>query len=443
MHELFQYRAWAISESYLNTILPFIMGGKLDLLIKKKTSEDFFPRIESLLQPEGSGYNIDQISRLLTVKSGSKNVAIIPMVGPLTKYGDACTMGLQDYQNLLARANQSPSIDGTLFLADTPGGSVDGLHEFATAIKGSSKPVGFFADGLLASAGVYLAAQASVVVANKNNPITEIGSIGTIATISNFAKMMEAGNMPEVLLITAPQSTEKLAYDPTKPITQESIDYIESKLKPLAQMFIDVVKSGRGDKLNTATEGLFKGRMYSSQEAKTAGLIDSIGSFKTAIDKVAELSREKAKQTLTSTSGTSGATVNKTMKFPKLSALFSGEAWVKAVSAFTEDEAPLEAAEQKVADMEANLTKATAEKEAASIRAAQADAKVTELTAQVSTLTSEKATLEGEKKTLTDKLAAAPVGAATTVIEGDSTKSYNPTSVDAEAEKYRKLSIKK
>jgi protease IV len=430
---IFSYGAWALSDQFFNRVYPIIMAGHTDLLIEKKKAEDFYPIMEAMLMPDGMGVSVDMNARLLTVKDGSKNIALIPVVGALTKYGDACSLGMQDYQNMLSRANASPNIDGTVFMMDTPGGTVDGGPELALAIKNSPKPVGIFADGTLASMGVWLASQASVIVANKNNP-TSIGSIGTLFMNLDYTKMMEMGTMPKVTIIRAPQSTEKALLNPVEqPISEENMAALKSELKGITDMFIGAVKSGRGDSLNAATEGLFKGRMFSAVDAKAAGLIDSVGTLKTAVSKVAELSRAQSKSTIAPQ-----GQVNSNMKYPKLSAFFSGEAWGKALSAFTGDEQPLEAAEQKVADMEANLTRITGEKSAAETRATVAEAKVSELTAQVNTLATAKATLETEKATLQAKLYAAPAGAVTTVIEGEKEAAFHPTSIDAEAKKFMK-----
>jgi ClpP class serine protease len=433
MLNLLQYKAWALEETFFNQWAHIVLSGHIDRFIKPVSLQDHLTRIVNLVElgaEEGMtaaelapndiklSYDMNGQLQVPVFKVGGQNIAVLPVIGTLTKYNDLCSMGMQSLQTLFNRLNANPQIHGTVMLGDTPGGTVDGTPEFAVAIKNSPKPVGWFADNLTASAGLWLASQCSVIIGNKNNP-TALGSIGAMRAMQNFSKMMEIGNMPEVHLITAPQSKDKVKHDPTKSWTEEDLKAMSEEARPYAAMIIDAVKAGRGDKLDTSAEGLFTGGMFDVTKAKQIGLIDGVGTLQTALNKVAELVRSQnsaIKSVANTQSNTSAERAQANMKFPKLSSLFSGEAWGKALSAFTEDEAPLEAAEQKVATMEADLVKATGEKAAAETRATSAEAKVTELNTQVSTLTSEKASLEATVALQKTALDAKPTGQATTVI---------------------------
>jgi prophage tail gpP-like protein len=91
------------------------------------------------------------------------------------------------------------------------------------------------------------------------------------------------------------------------------------------------------------------------------------------------------------------------MKFPKLSNLFSGEAWSKVLEVMSADGlASLEASEEKVATMEATIAQLNAEKESAAAQVAALNASVAEKESQISELNT--------------KLEATPAGNATTVV---------------------------
>jgi protease IV len=137
---------------------------------------------------------------------------------------------------------------------------------------------------------MWLASQASVIVANKNNP-TEFGSIGVLMVAEDYTNMMEAGNLPKMQIIRAPQSTEKALVNPIEPMGEDLLASVHGELKDIADSFINVIKEARGEKLDTKAEGLFKGRMFDARTAKQIGLIDSVGTLSTAINKVAELAR--------------------------------------------------------------------------------------------------------------------------------------------------------
>lgn len=467
MHNLLQYKAWALEEDFFTTWLPIVMGGKLDQFIKKQTPEEEFARIDALMSmgleqgfppveanllTDNIPFERDANSGLIKAKVGSKNIAIISMVGPLTKYGDLCNMGMQGYQAMLNRANNTPGIDGIVLVIDSPGGTVDGTPELGLAIKNSPKPVGVFGDSTVASAAMWLASQASVIVGNKNNP-TEFGSIGAFTALKNFNKMMEAGNTPEMEIITAPQSTTKVPYDPSKPITQEVRDMVKERTRPMAQMIIDAVKAGRGDKLDVKSEGLFTGSMFDSFTARQIGLIDGVGTLQTALNKVAELARERAAKGPLSISPR-GETINGGInsnaymfKSKLLSSIFgkSEKAEEANPAAAASADAPqLQAADEKVAALEAQLTDLQEKFNAAEARATTAEANASALTAQVTTLTSEKAALETTIQEQKEALAKKPTGQATTVVGGKEKQATDPeqkeksfrSQADDEADQY-------
>lgn len=354
-----------------------------------------------------------------TAKNGLK-VAIVPLMGAITKNGDACSWGWRDYQNILSRIEKNPNIAGlVVHFNNTPGGSHDGTPEMASSLAKYTKPNLAFGDGYVASAHYYAASQMQHIMANKLTP-TEFGSIGSLILWQNVQNMIEKGEYPQMEIIRAPQSTDKALENPIEPLTDELRAGLLEELRTLTKVFIADVKRGRGDKL-TKDENVFTGKMYTTEEAIANGLADSKGTLQDAINKVAEMAKQKS----TSAPSKSGQ-VNSNMKFPKLSALFSGEAWSKAYSAFAEDHAPLEAAEKKVADMEASVTqlktdndRLMADVSSKATKVTELEATVTGLQARVSTLEGENKTLASEKTSLQEQLANAPTAAVTTVISSE------------------------
>jgi ClpP class serine protease len=437
MFELFQYRAWALSEIYYAELYPVVMKA-LNLnhdLVKKKSLAEFDARIELLLShadPESaqplSAVDVklerDTATGMLTTKANGKTIALIPVVGPLTKNSDLCTVGMQTYQSLLNRANASSSIDGTVFIMDTPGGTVDGTPEFGLAVRNSPKPVGIFGDHQVASAGMWIASQADVIVGNKNN-YTSFGSIGVLIGLQNYQNVMDAGNMPQVEIVRADQSTDKALVNSVEKISDQSRAALQAELNSIASDFIATVKEGRGAVLDTNADKLFNGKMFSANEAKKIGLIDAVGTLQTAVNKVAELARAQQKSTSVPPSG---GQVNTNMKsFTKLSALL-GAAWASlfhsgseaANSSLTPEQlASLEASEKKLTDQEADIAQLKADTQAKDTKIASLSTQVSELTAQVSTLTTEKTTLQSTVDAQKAELAKKPTGTPTTVISDD------------------------
>jgi protease-4 len=423
---------------------------------KKKNFEDFLPSIQSLLsvaddlRPGADTIQIsfDDQSKLPIAKANGKNIALIPVIGPLTKYGDLCTMGMQDYQSLLSRANASSSIDGIVLIMDTPGGTVDGTPEFGLAIKNSAKPVGIFGDGMVASAGIWLASQAGVIVGNKNNP-TEFGSIGVLMALPNYQNMMDAGEVPKVEIFRASQSTEKAQINSIEPITDAGRAQLQAELDDLASQFIATVKAGRGDALKADTEGIFAGRMYDVYKSKSAGLIDSVGTLQTAVNKVAEMAKQKYSGLSSGTGqGTNNANQNNMWK-----QFLSFLGWSDDKTAGLTEEQAKEASEKEVAALRASLKAAEDSK-------AALDARILTLEGEKQSLATAKAEADKQIATLTEsetklkaELAKKPTGTLITLIPDASkeaevnadgkekteegAKKYR-TSADDEADKIRK-----
>ncbi len=275
---------WAINYDYAQRALALYLRS-LDTghnLIRKQSLEDLSKPYASVSWDEQTG--------VAFAEGRSGRVAVIPIVGPLTKYGDLCSIGMRDYGAAIQRVNANHDYEGVVLAMDTPGGTVDGTPELAFIIASSTKPVVVFADGVVASAGVWLASQADYIVANRNNP-TELGSIGVLLALPNVQNMVAAGNHPAIEIFRATKSVNKARLNVVETPDETTREYIQQSLDDTNSDFIQAVKAGRGDRLDTKASGLFDGTMFSAKEAKTIGLIDSIGTLQDAIGKVSSLAR--------------------------------------------------------------------------------------------------------------------------------------------------------
>lgn len=429
MTELLAYRHWAISQDFFNTVgmvawNRLIKGKSIDKLIKKYSDEELIQLYTQKLSSDGIVVNVsrDPESRLFVASTRySQNVAIIPVLGALEKRGAFCSYGMRDYISMIDRANKSEKIAGIVLDIESPGGTVDGTNEFGLAVKSSKKPVVAFGDGMVASAAYWVASQAKHIMANKNNP-TEFGSIGVLCVHENWQAYIQK-EIGSVEILRAKQSTDKATVNYIEPITDEQRISIISELSEIAKDFISTVKKGRGGKLNTGEENIFTGKMYPSDNAHSMGMIDSKGNFQDAINKAGELAINP--QTSTSKK------VNTQMNFKKLSAIF-GAASENAEGLTAEEQASMEAAERKVAEMETKIASLTEQLNTAT-------ASITELTTQLANSQSENAALKTTNIQLTEKLEAAPAGAKTTVIEKEvkADDEKYMTSVDEEKKKMK------
>ena len=414
MIDILLYRQWAISEQFFNTFglrgLNLLREGKdIAHFVKRHSLDELLTRYASLADAsEGIVVSTswDNEARVVvsTTKDG-QNVALIPVLGALTKRGDLCSYGMRDYIGMIDRANKSSRISSIVLDIESPGGTVDGTNEFGLAIKQSKKPVVAFGDGMVASAAYWVASQAREIYSNKNNA-TEFGSIGVLYVHENYQAYIQK-EIGSVDIIRAPQSTDKALVNPIEPLTADLRSEIETELGAIAKEFFATVKNGRGDRLSTGDENIFTGKMYPAKVAMKMGMIDKMGSLQEAIDRSGKLS-------LSSTSGSRASVNNDTMKLTTFVSKTLAALFGRSEKSAEENQAEptMETIDGKVAELEA-------ENQALKDANAAHEAKIAELEGQVTGLNTQVTTLTSEKADLQTKLDKKPTGQATTVISNE------------------------
>ncbi len=423
MFDILSIKVWLMESGYFDRIHPLAYsllseGKDLSKLIKKPEAE-IYPKIVD--------YDRDSGLRIMASKT-QRRIGRIAISGGMTKNGDLCAYGTRHYVQMIEAANNSKNVDAILLEMDTPGGSVDGTEELGLAVKNSQKPVVVFGDQMVASAGYWVASQASEIVANQYND-TEFGSIGVLYVHENWAKRIEE-KIGSVKIFRAPQSVDKARVNPIEELTEEQEAEITAELKTIASKFISTVKAGRKGKLNTGEENIFTGKMYSREKALEMGMIDAIGTREDAIERAAALAESKI-----SISNSNNKQSNN-MKWSKISSLFGGNVSEEKEELSADEQAKLDAAEQKLTDQEKQIGDLQAQVSAK-------DAEIAALKAEKEALAGEKATLETANADLQAILEKAPAGQATTVITNADESADEPervkTSIEVEADGYRKV----
>lgn len=417
-------------------------GKAIDNLIKKSGHEKLLISYQQRLSSESLVVmpEWDRDARVYTAPTVyGQNVAIVPVLGAMTKKGDLCSYGMRDYIGMIERANKSDKIAGILLDMETPGGTVDGTNEFGMAVKNSKKPVVAFGDGMVASAGYWVASQAREIIANKNNP-TEFGSIGVLYIHENYQAFIQK-EIGSVEIIRAPQSQDKARINVIEPMTSDQREGIVSELKDIATEFIKTVKKGRGERLQTGEENIFTGNMYKAQDALSIGMIDRLDTLQGAINRVGDLA-------INGNVGISGqifhANTNMNMKYKSnlFSALFGkSDKAENGNSADDQDNVDTAKVDDQVAQLESDNARLIQDNDAQKNQITELQKTISEHEAQIKALTDNKATIEGENKDLQAKLDKEPAGHATTVVsETDPDEAKNKdkfrTSVDDEVDKY-------
>jgi protease-4 len=125
---------------------------------------------------------------------------------------------------------------------------------------------------ICASGGYYIASAADKIYADK---ASIVGSIGVRMDNFGFVDAMQKLGI-ERRTLTAGEN--KALLDPFMPENEETKAHMQSMLGEIHQQFINAVKEGRGDRLDTSVEGLFSGLIWTGEAAVKNGLVDELAS---------------------------------------------------------------------------------------------------------------------------------------------------------------------
>lgn len=282
---------------YTEQFIAETSGGILSIRESARQDiEDFINKVHSTpltatrevpkLSLLGSNLSDDSNDPFSHFEEGS--VAIIPLIGPMFKYGTWWSYGVDEMANLLEQADKSSKVIGTILLVNTPGGAIQSLYRMEDVLRNRTKPNIALVDGGCHSCGMYVAAFSDKILAT--NRMCEVGSIGVYATLYDDKEMMKQYGIKRIE-VYPPESKHK-----NKTI-RDALDgkpqqFIDEQLSPFAQHFQNIVKANR-PKLNLEVEGILEGKVFYAYDAIAHGLIDGISNLTGAVELVAKLADEK------------------------------------------------------------------------------------------------------------------------------------------------------
>lgn len=222
--------------------------------------------------------------------------------------------GTRTLGNRLKEADKDENVIGHIIIFETGGGSADSVPELAEAIESCSKPVVAWVDGIMCSAGMYAGSYCDEIMASRGNDL--VGSIGTMM-IWEGRKANSGENFEGVIhqRIYADAASEKnIEYEAA--INDNNFKLVKERiLNPHNLQFVTDIKKNRPG----VSDGHLHGRAFYASEV-VGSLIDSIGDFNSAIDRIVTLSKYQPGQNAAAQSGSKAASSNKIthMKFQKL-----------------------------------------------------------------------------------------------------------------------------
>ncbi len=181
----------------------------------------------------------------------------------------------------LDKAAGDPAVRALIVRINSPGGAVtasDIIHAELKRFRArTGRPVTAVMMDVAASGGYYLACAADEIVAH---PTTVTGSIGVIMQMVSFAGTLSKIGV-ETDAVTSGRM--KAAGSPLKPLKPEERALFQEMVDRYYDRFVQVVAEGRPRLSEERIRGLADGRVYTAQQALEAGLIDRIGTLRSAV----------------------------------------------------------------------------------------------------------------------------------------------------------------
>ncbi len=180
----------------------------------------------------------------------------------------------------LERAFSNKRAPAVAISVNSPGGSPVQSRLIHKRIRDlaeeKDKPVLVFAEDVAASGGYMIATAGDEIIAD---PSSIIGSIGVISAGFGFVDAIRKLGI-ERRVYTAGQNKSTL--DAFQPEKAEDVERLKALQLEVHQVFIDLVKARRGDKLADDPD-LFTGRFWAGEKARELGLIDAVGDMRSFI----------------------------------------------------------------------------------------------------------------------------------------------------------------
>ncbi len=217
--------------------------------------------------------------KFLPGKLGQKDpvIPVIRLAGTITPgagFPTSQTLSLANVALRLEKAFSDKAAPAVAISVNSPGGSpvqsrliYSRIRELAAE---NDKKVLVFVEDVAASGGYMLALAGDEIIVDDTSII---GSIGVVSASFGFNKAIEKLGIDR-RVYTAGKN--KVVLDPFQPEKKTDIEFLKGLQLDIHQVFIDMVKDRRGDKL-ADDKDLFTGRFWTGQRALDLGLVDHVG----------------------------------------------------------------------------------------------------------------------------------------------------------------------
>lgn len=211
-----------------------------------------------------------------------KAIAIIGAVGTIRSgksMGEANEIASLSLCQDIRKAADDTTIKAIILRIESGGGSAQASEEIWQELQRArtKKPVYASLSSVAASGGYYIAAGCDTIIAA---PETITGSIGVIAAIPNFSKMM---NSIGVTFDTVRTNPNALFLNGVLPVTPTERRVLEQMIDSTYARFLARVAESRHRSVD-AIRTVARGRIWTGTAAQARGLVDVVGGLTDAIE---------------------------------------------------------------------------------------------------------------------------------------------------------------
>ncbi|WP_436858457.1 signal peptide peptidase SppA [Citrobacter tructae] len=188
----------------------------------------------------------------------------------------------------IREARLDPKVKAIVLRVNSPGGSVTAsevIRSELAAARAAGKPVVVSMGGMAASGGYWISTPASYIVAN---PSTLTGSIGIFGVINTVENSLDSIGVHTDGVATSPLADISV----TKALPPEVQQMMQLSIENGYKRFITLVADARKS-TPEQVDKIAQGHVWTGQDAKANGLVDSLGDFDDAVTKAAELAKLK------------------------------------------------------------------------------------------------------------------------------------------------------
>ncbi|EBA6052458.1 signal peptide peptidase SppA [Salmonella enterica] len=185
-------------------------------------------------------------------------------------------------------ARLDPKVKAIVLRVNSPGGSVNAsevIRAELAAARAAGKPVVVSMGGMAASGGYWISTPANYIVASPSTLTGSIGIFGVINTVEN--------SLSSIGVHSDGVSTSSLAdISMTKALSPEVQQMMQLSIEYGYKRFITLVADAR-KRTPEQIDKIAQGHVWTGEDAKANGLVDSLGDFDDAVAKAAELAKLK------------------------------------------------------------------------------------------------------------------------------------------------------